>query len=81
MSRRGLDFVVDWVSENVLATGNPPEGHYIEALMLAQQCVISGRAKGISRGEIEEEVGPLVSYMQDAIKAANDAQAELLGQE
>ena len=72
MSQRGKDFIEDWVWANVFPSGYPPEETTNEARVLVEQSLMDANRAEVSQEEIEEEVGALVDYIQQAIKLTND---------
>lgn len=78
MSKRGIDFVNEWVSENVNPEAYAPDGDLSQAKALAKQCLIDAKAKGISKQEIEEDVGDLVDHMAQASEDSTDAEVARL---
>ena len=78
MSERGLRFVEEWIVENVHPEGYQPEGDNREARMLAVLCLKAAKDAGISKKEIEENVGDIEDFMSQAIDEANDAEVARL---
>ena len=72
MTKQVIEFLENWVSNNIFAEGYEPEGDDSEARVRAAQCVEAAKAKGITSAQIEASVGDLVSYMASAIESAND---------
>ena len=62
MSKRAIEFVDTWVSENINAEGYPAEGEKGRAKQFAEHCLIDAEEKGIKKKEIEEETGNLVDH-------------------
>ena len=55
MSERALEFVENWVSENVTAEGTTPATPDVgnsQAKLLARQCIVAASAAGIPEYEI-----------------------------
>ena len=74
MSKRAVEFLEEWVSENMVKpVAGAPEGDDSEARLRAEECVIAAKEEGIAREDIEEEVGDLVDYMSAAIEKAVNA--------
>ena len=74
MSKRAVQFLEEWVSENMVKpVAGAPEGDDSEARLRAEECVIAAKEEGIAREDIEEEVGDLVDYMSAAIEKAVNA--------
>jgi hypothetical protein len=77
MSKRAVEFLEEWVSENMVkAIAGAPEGDDSEARLRAEECVIAAKEEGIVREDIEEEVGDLVDYMSAAIEKAVNADVD-----
>jgi hypothetical protein len=56
MSQRGIDFMNEWLRKNINADAFPePDDERIKEY--AEQCLADARAKGISKQEIEEDMG------------------------
>jgi hypothetical protein len=69
MSKRALEFLEEWVSENMVKpVAGAPEGDDSEARLRAEECLIAAKEEGIAKEDIEEEVGDLVDYMSVAIE-------------
>jgi hypothetical protein len=78
MNDKAMNFVNDWVRENVNATGYEPEGDNTEAKILATQCHAAAAQAGISAKAIEEACGDLVDYIAGEISSTNDAEVARL---
>ncbi len=76
MSDYAKQFVDQWVSENVRATGYQLEGDKAENL--ANQCWKAADGAGVSRMEIKTSCGSLVDYMAAAVEALNRSQVNRL---
>jgi hypothetical protein len=74
MSERGMLFVEEWRSKNLLATGHGPEGDQSQAAKYAEDCLAAAAKDGITQDEIEEDYGDLVDHMSWAIEDVNDAE-------
>ena len=82
MSECGRRFVEGWVNEHVHPTGYEAEGDTSETRQLTELCLAAARAKGISKKEIEEDIGDIDDYMSEAIDEVNDAEvARLAGKD
>jgi hypothetical protein len=74
MSKRALEFLEGWVSENMVKpVAGAPEGDDSEARLRAEECLIAAKEEAIAKEDIEEEVGDLVDYMRVAIEKAVNA--------
>ncbi len=79
MSERGLEFAERWVMENVQATVYAPEdGPTAEADEALRQLIEDAGEEGISRDEMEEDIGDLAEYVQGALAEAADAELDRL---
>jgi hypothetical protein len=77
MSKRAVEFLEEWVSENtVKPVAGAPEGDDSEARLRVEECVIAAKEEGIAKEDIEEEVGDLVDYMSAAIEKAVNADVD-----
>lgn len=77
MSKRAVQFLEEWVSENMAKpVAGAPEGDDSEARLRAEECVIAAKEEGIAKEDIEEEVGDLVDYMSAAIEKAVNADVD-----
>jgi len=74
MSKRGTDFRETWISENINA--GPDDDS--EANFFAEECLADAAQAGISKEEIEEDVGNLVDYMLDAMGSATNREVDRL---
>jgi hypothetical protein len=76
MSSRGIDFANQWVGQNVnVEAYDPPQSFIDEAV---QQLVSDAESKGISREEIEEDVGDLTDFLSEAYEKRTDEEVERL---
>jgi len=74
MSKRAVEFLEEWVSENMVKpVAGAPDGDDSEARLRAEACLIEEKEEGIAKEEIEEEVGDIVNYMSAAIEKAVNA--------
>jgi hypothetical protein len=78
MSMRAIEFVENWVSENIAADGQEPAGSGAAASALAARCLAAATAAGILQSEIEETFDDLSAFMAGEIEEADarDANAE-----
>ena len=77
MSKRAVEFLEEWVSENMAKpVAGAPEGDNSEARLRAEECVIAAKEEGIAKEDIEEEAGDLVDYMSAAIEKAVNADVD-----
>lgn len=63
MSKRGLDFLENWIDEHVNAQPYLDESGDPRPTQFAQECAAAAKEAGISLQEIEEEVGNLEGRM------------------
>jgi hypothetical protein len=76
MSDRGIDFANDWVQENVNVDAYDPPQTFIDDAF--RQLVTDAEAKGISREEIEEDMGDLNDFISEAYEKRTDDEVERL---
>ena len=58
MSKRAVEFLEEWVSENMVKpVAGAPEGDDSEARLRAEECLMAAKEEGIAKEDIEEEVG------------------------
>lgn len=67
MSQRAVEFVERWIDANIHAGSHNEAG----GLAQAELCAAAAEANGITRREIEDELGDLVELMGVAIKVVN----------
>ena len=72
MSKAGIDFVNKWVEHHIVSSPVPRASEErIEYDVAA--CVAEAARKGITREEIEEDIGDIGEYIRDAMgQAATD---------
>jgi hypothetical protein len=78
MSMRAIEFVENWVSENIAADGQEPASSDSTALAapaLAAQCLAAATAAGIPQSEIEETFDDLPAFMAGEIEEADAREA------
>lgn len=67
MSKAGIDFMNDWVERHVApAPASRESEERIEYYVAA--CMEEAAAKGITRQEIEEDVGDIGEFIRDAMR-------------
>lgn len=77
MSNRGVQFLNHWIIEHVNAMPYPE--HLAEAQQLAEECVADAKKEGISKKELEEDLGQdLVSELKDRVGARADEEVRRL---
>jgi hypothetical protein len=76
MSMRAVEFVENWVSENIGADGEKPAGNGASAAVLASQCLAAADAAGIPRTEIDDTFDDLPAFMAGEIEEANTREAD-----
>ena len=83
MSTRAVNFVEQWIQENVKAQPHVAEnGADLRPNDLAEQCAAEATKAGIPREEIEEAFGRLFEdRMAEAIDHAADVEVERLAAE
>lgn len=74
MSVRGTDFMNSWLMENIHVGFYPEDGKPDSRVPpLVAKCIEDAKAKGITRKEIEEDMGPVADCIAQAlIDATND---------
>jgi hypothetical protein len=72
MSKRALEFVETWVSEQIYPEGSPPKVDVSEAKALATSCRAAANAAGISDAEIGEQFDDLTAFIAGEIQEAVD---------
>jgi hypothetical protein len=75
MSMRAIEFVENWVSENIAADGQEPASSGATASTLAAQCLAAATAAGILQSEIEETFDDLSAFMAGEIEEADAREA------
>ena len=73
MGETAGSFVGSWVVTNVHASGYKEPGDLGEAAGLARTCATLAAAQGLSRADLEAEVGPLDEHMRVALNLAQRA--------
>lgn len=74
MSERGAEFLIDWAERNINPDDYPPEGDKLLAEEKAQQCLADAEAAGLTRAELEAEVGPLATFINVRMSTPEDTQ-------
>jgi hypothetical protein len=78
MSTRGKTFLEAWIEDNNPPEAYEPEGDDSGARHKVEEFLVAAKAEGITKEEVEEEVGDLVGYMADAMERATDAEIDRL---
>ena len=77
MSKRAVEFLEEWISENMVKpVAGAAEGDDSEARLRAEECLIAAKEEGIAKEDIEEEVNGLVDYMRVTIEKAVNADVD-----
>jgi hypothetical protein len=71
MTMSAIEFVENWVSENITADAPPPADIGATARALASQCLQAATAAGIPQTEIEDTFEDLPAFMAGEIEEAN----------
>jgi hypothetical protein len=71
MSMSAIEFVENWVSENITADAPPPADVGAAARALASQCLAAATAAGILQSEIDDSFDDLPAFMAGEIEEAN----------
>ena len=74
MTARALEFIQQWIKENLAP--EPSSDHLEDADMLTQRCLDEAEAKGIRSSEIEEEIGELGSFIKEALESTADEEGD-----
>jgi len=70
MSMSAIEFVENWVSENITADAPPPADIGTAAQALASQCLAAATAAGILQSEIDDTFDDLPAFMAGEIEEA-----------
>jgi hypothetical protein len=70
MSMSAIEFVENWVSENITADAPPPADVGAAAHALASQCLAAATAAGILQSEIDDTFDDLPAFMAGEIEEA-----------
>ena len=73
MSVRAIEFVNQWIFDNVDALSYPQENAE-EAGILAASCVSDAQKAGISKEEIEEDMGNIIACILEAMSVESHAE-------
>jgi hypothetical protein len=79
MSQLGIDFANQWVAENIQPSVYAPEdGLHPETESALERFLADAESDGISRQEIEEDIGDLAEFISSALVEATDAELDRL---
>lgn len=79
MSQRGIDFANEWISENINAGPYAPEDSpHPEADAAVKQLLADAAEAGITREEIEDDIGDLGDFISGAYEDSTDAEVQRL---
>lgn len=79
MSQLGTDFANQWVAENIQPTVYAPDdGPHPETDATVAGLLEDAENDGVTRQEIEEEVGDLGDFISAALEEATDAEVDRL---
>ena len=79
MTERANAFAYEWISENIsLGPYAPDPSKHPDASSLVEQLVADARTKGISRQELEDDLGDLHKAVSGAMKSITDDEVERL---
>lgn len=70
MSDRGIEFLNNWVRENVNATSFPQDPNEPEVTAHVEKCTEDAEKASISIEEIEEDMGDIRDFIFDAMEEA-----------
>ena len=77
MSAKAREFIDFWIENSVHATEPYGiAGAEQDVTQLARRCVQAAKGQGISEAEMQAEIGDVAEYIQDKLKAANEAESE-----
>jgi hypothetical protein len=71
MSDRALSFLENWIDRNILT----PIFYMVDEEMretLTRNCINDAEKKGISRQEIEEEIGDLAAFLGETLEHGSE---------
>jgi hypothetical protein len=72
-----MEFMDDWLDENLHPTGYPGDDvPDPEAQLLADQCMGAAKLDGITRAQLEDEYGDLAVFMHRRLVAAAEAEVQ-----
>jgi hypothetical protein len=71
MTMSAIEFVENWVSENITADAPPREDIGATARTLASQCLQAAAAAGIPQTEIDDSFEDLPAFMAGEIEEAS----------
>ena len=72
MSERGAEFLIAWADRNINPADHPAEGDRAAAEVKAAQCLAEAEAAGLTRQELEAEVGPLAEFINVRMSSPPD---------
>jgi hypothetical protein len=78
VSVRGQIFADDWVADNLASEMHLPDDVVASAKKRAKALLAAARTVGISRDQIEEEVGPIIDFIVEAIESSADSEVARL---
>lgn len=79
MSQIGIDFANQWIAENIQPTFYAPENtSHPETNAILARFLADAKEEGISRQEIEEDMGDLSDFISAALEEATEAEVEQL---
>ena len=82
MSRAGIEFANHWVAENIQPTVLAPDnGAHPQTEETLGHMLADAETAGISRREIEEDMGDLSEFISAALNEATDAEIDRLEDE
>jgi hypothetical protein len=77
MTTRGIEFANRWIAENIQAPVYPEaDGMTAEAEAAVRQLLADAAEEGISRTEIEEDMGDIDDLVLSAFEEAADAELD-----
>jgi hypothetical protein len=82
MSQIGIDFANQWIAENIQPTFYAPDGGpHPETEATLTRFLADAKEDGISREEIEEDMGDLSDFLSAALEEATEKEVDRLEDE
>jgi hypothetical protein len=75
MSMSAIEFVENWVSENITPDAPPPADIGAAARALASRCLADAIAAGVPQSEMEDAFDDLPAFMAGEIEEENTREA------
>lgn len=79
MSERGVNFLNQWITENIEPDAYPADGEPDPRVPgFLARCLADAKEHGITRKEIEEDMGPIADAIGEALVDATDRERDRL---